>query len=98
MTDTDAILACHEFRCAWDWEAAWYVANDKTGKRIWERKCSCLRGCGSTRTDRRPPVLTSKITSRSYHRSAQWQAVGQVYFHEAGVERLKRQKKARGIK
>lgn len=98
MTDVDVILACHEFRCAWDHEATWYVAQDRTGRRIWERRARCLRGCGSERTDRQPPVLTAEITSRNYYRPPGWAGFGRVYVSRARAERLRRQKKGMGIK
>lgn len=86
--DADVILACKEFRCAWDHKAAWFVATTRTGKRCWQRKVTCLRGCGSHRIDRVTPSGLFEIISRAYWRPQLWRDVGNVYFSKARRERI----------
>lgn len=92
MKTLDIILACREFRCAWNHEAAWFVVQGRDGARVWERRADCLRGCGSERIDRvRPTGLFEPIGRPRYERSQDWHESRGVYMSVARRERLRRQ-------
>jgi hypothetical protein len=96
MSD-DVMLACHELRCAWE-PSPWYVAQDRFDRRIWKRVMRCLRGCGSTRTDRvRPNGLFEPVGKPIYGRPPGWNDFRGVWFSEAKRRRIFDQANTTGI-
>lgn len=97
MSQDELILACHEMRCAWDHESPFFVTQDRTGRRVWERQQPCIRGCGSTKRVRvKADGTFQQIGQPKIVRSDGWYDV-KAYFTQARRERILIQQRTVGM-